>query len=1395
MSDVYNHYFEIDSNYFPCLDDSAIAAGAKWENTYPHETFIALLTAMEKALARQNDGKSLWIEGSYGTGKSQCAYALRQLLTVSPSEFDAYWNTFEALKRKPDLRTKLIGHREKGILVAHRYASGYIENAHDLFYAVQESIMAALRASNVSYKGEDSFKDSVVAWLEDDIHKMTFDRYLNDPKRPWQGEFSQSSADEVIRTLKKNDKASDKVNDLISKIIKLGKEEGITTFSLNADRLIAWIKDIIEKNHIQIVLVWDEFSDYFKNNLNSLTEFQKIAALVQSSPFYFIIVTHNIKQFLTEHDNNALKKLLDRFVIHTIELPEHIALKLIGHAFCVKDSAKSTWDEITGDLDQRTPKSRAKVMKASDIDNPNDIRKVFPIHPMTTIFLKFIAEHFQSNQRSMFDFIKSQNSHEVKAFQWFIENHSPFENNPFLTTDMLWDFFYEHGKNKLSTEILSILRTYDQHASNLRSDEQRVFKAILIMQAVSQQIAGNREGAQRITIANPTQENLGLVFEGTDLQNTFNGIANKLKNDGILIATGGGKTPLLYSVAVLAGDQAQIEKYKKEFKDKLKTSQLITNADLANVLNISAALKLRFAPEEGGRLPSASVDDFSKQIYNLRDKQRENWRCKAILLFAKDESEACRFQTKIRETVQNPDYKDIVFIDATATPIAPYDLEEYIEAMALCNYQQTARSTASNDFKNKAEHILSDWKQNILRGRFVIYYTSPNSENHCSENKTGIQEVKTTLECIVKQYYPYALEFNGFSETQIGYKSPQTTTAAKGAITHNPSGACANIKDKAPIKEVWDVHEYWTQPGLDRNVISIIKKDIDALIQKRFKKDGNISIRDIYESLKDNYAFPPCPLSSFIMGFILKEYSASPYQYADSRGSSEPMSPDKLAEMIGNIINKPQCNDTYIVKMCPEDMAYCQLTQKAWKIKESSATSADMASRQVETKMREFKLPIWCLKTLDTQNLYPIVEQYIQLVQSEGSEKRKLERAIGKEAMNDSLLPNKLESFITKENIQTAMLAFLETFDDGRILSLARQIDAQDTIIQDIKRLFDVKYACIWNIETGCEQIQSLAIEYKIVIETNELLNTCVHSLNDAITKWREKLKFLGISYESLGEYCPDLKEVIDILYKVYKNTIPGEQYKKLLDLFETKHTKLKSLLDDDLAYFKEIYSNYLNGLSDEDIRSVKSRIATAMFDTTARVSSEKVKETADEMRKNMVRTQLSKQWQERTRSDSPKAWSNAHHLPILYMVSADEYGEAKAAFDILDHLQYRSEGEIKKTFEFIQNATFFETLNDQTKQDEAFKKHILGTYAPLFRDLDIVRKTLTDLAAPCDWEANQEIRNRVQALATDKYQSGGCEVLLHKIDEMSAEEAKNYFRKLISNNVTIGMEILTHGA
>lgn len=49
-SKKYCEYFDVNESYFPCIDESAINAGAPWETTYPHETFIDLLNSAEKML-------------------------------------------------------------------------------------------------------------------------------------------------------------------------------------------------------------------------------------------------------------------------------------------------------------------------------------------------------------------------------------------------------------------------------------------------------------------------------------------------------------------------------------------------------------------------------------------------------------------------------------------------------------------------------------------------------------------------------------------------------------------------------------------------------------------------------------------------------------------------------------------------------------------------------------------------------------------------------------------------------------------------------------------------------------------------------------------------------------------------------------------------------------------------------------------------------------------------------------------------------------------------------------------------------------------------------------------------------------------------------------------------
>lgn len=105
----------------------------------------------------------------------------------------------------------------------------------------------------------------------------------------------------------------------------------------------------------------------------------------------------------------------------------------------------------------------------------------------------------------------------LHAFQWFIENHSP-EDNEILTIDYLWDFFYEkggdensdtQGKSNLDIAIATILDTYPSNAAKLNREEQRVLKTVLMMQAISKKMNNGVE------LLRPTVRTLDLLLKAT----------------------------------------------------------------------------------------------------------------------------------------------------------------------------------------------------------------------------------------------------------------------------------------------------------------------------------------------------------------------------------------------------------------------------------------------------------------------------------------------------------------------------------------------------------------------------------------------------------------------------------------------------------------------------------------------------------------------------------------------------------------------------------------------------------------------------------------------------------------------------------------------------------------
>jgi hypothetical protein len=1379
----YREYFDIDERYFPCIDDAAINAGAPWENTYPHSAFINMLAEMERALARQNSGKTLWIEGAYGTGKSQCAWALRRILEVPEEELYAYWDRYEPLKEKIDLREKLAGHKKKGIVVAHRYASGSIMSARDLFFAIQESVKAALIRQNTPYLGENTLKESIIVWLEDPDHKLMFNSLLQNPNKEWRALFAQSTADEVLSVLRK----SGEVKSLVDNIFRLADKEGITALTIDSDRLIAWLTDIIDQNKTRIVFIWDEFSDYFKNNRESLSEFQKVAALVQNKPFYFIVVTHEPQQiYVADNDRGNHAKVSDRFISVQIALPDNIAFNLIGHAFTVKPVAKETWNVLADDLNDRVKDSRAKVMAVAKIEKHQVMKDIMPLHPMAALLLKNIASAFKSNQRSMFDFIKSANTDDVKAFQWFIENTGPFDDHPLLTVDMLWNFFYEKGKDNLTSDIRLILDTFPQQ-QNLREDEKMVLKAILIMQAIDQRLGG------AIDLFKPTGQNLSYVFEGiSDLEGASRAenIAKGMKDNGILVTTPVNGGRYAYTAAVLAGDHTKIDNHKKTVRQNSTTAKLVAEGGLSTVLSLSPALRLRFESDPGtGKITPVTAADFTRTINFLRDKDT-GWNFHAVIAFARDEAEAATFRKTLRTAVADKQYENIVFIDALSTPLGQEAFEQYVDFSAMAMYYQGSNNTSSRESEDKARHVLDqDWKNRIYNGQFVIY-TYANQEGDKFGNGQGVASV---LQTIVTNKFRYMADISFATPTEQHHKLTNAKASARCGIIQQTGGVVVGIEKNVLPTTVWRIEKYWTNPATAFLPISKIKIETDRLIENAFARDGQISIGEIYDFLETTFGFAPCNLSSFIAGFLLKEYSGDPFRYSDSTGGHEPMTPDKLAEMLGNYIGKSP-KPTYIVKMTAEEKTFYELIEKAWHIQPNTCASVSQAAGAITAKMRNLKLPVWCLEAVDSTGVYDIVCKFIEFVQKEGSEAHSKAIEIGRIALAKLSLADNLSALLTNDNCRKGMCEYLRIFEDGKIIKLAEAIGATDNVLSDICNLFAVKYACLWDKQTGEDEIRKLLTEYGVVRCSNDILNTFAHSLNEAYKDWRERLKFIGVSCEALRAKYPALTKIFETLLKIYKqeDILPEQLKAHHAELIEHS-AEIRELLNNDRQVFAAVYEVYLEDLSADDIASVKTNVGTGLFDLPKTDCNVKVKTVADEFRKNQLKSQLFCLWRDKTGTRNPLEWSSHYMTPVLCCVPEAEYKKAKKAFETLNR-NGGSEAEIKAALEYLESTVLFDILADDEKRNAAFTRDIIGEYGALLTNINKVRNKLENLTVDVyDWRDNPDVKKKVKQFAEAEYNAGGSDKALQKIDRMDDAQLKQYLKRLVKDSVTVGIEILTN--
>lgn len=1383
----YDQYFDIDKSYHPEINPNSIKdEELKWQDTFPHESFVKLLRNLERVLSRETTQyqHGIMVDGTYGIGKSRLLWTIENLLKCSEEEFLSYFDEYPELEKEPDLRDRLLSHKKENILVITKYGDSG-SDIKEFIVKVYDSITKELDAHNMNFAGGNSLRGKISDWLSDEANSVYFENLLKKPEYRGYGNLAGKSIDEIISQLNNTKEEAD---GMVSDILSIAKERGILAFNIEMDDLKDWITEIIHINNLDAVLfIWDEFSTFFETNKNQLNTFQKLVELSESEPFYLMVAVHSADAL--KNQGGSMSSVYDRFIHCTVEMPDNVAFSMIRHAIKKNPINKDEYKELTEEINSYVYDARTKV--ADQIGIKEDIlRDILPIHPIAALILKYIATEFASNQRSMFNFIKNDDSDNLKAFQWYIKNFSP-ENNDILTADYLWNFFYEsgtdentdgRGRSLLRESVVAILDSYSLNESKLNSTkEKRVLKVVLMMQALS--IHGP-------ALLHPTDANITLAFNGDDnftSGEVMNIVRNRLVKNHILFFDDVNKE---YAVYAMTGDHAQIQKIRDKYLTETKTAQLIGNSEdfINSIFNFKPHIKKRFT------FHAATVDDFKITCNKAVNKATDSYQIQVIVCIARNEDE----QSKIQEMIKSRCIEDrnLVFIDASSNLMGLERFNNWVSLTADYEYWRNKQPSIASNKQNEANNKIIEWKNLISGGKFTIL-SSNDFEEPCS-NSSNVADI---LLRYVLKIYPLTFDNAKISDTcfnaAIKYATTAGLTQGEG-ISGDKKGMGAFSTNMASLLgEVRNVEKYWeVYPD---NPFSRLKVKVDEFVLEKLTSESRVFVNDIANFLIEDYGFIPGALYTCIMSFLLKEYATDTYRYSigDNGDMGGIMNPIKFIELMctSSMSTEKTKKRNYIEIMTQNQKAFVDFVVDVFEI--SNESSVEIAASKLRKKIEDLKYPIWCFECIDENNLNFFIDKIAKICHnSDGNNVPTLAEEFGKKLLEIPTATNHLKKLLTTEKGASALMEYLENFEKGEIITISKKIGINNLINDVQNQISRGSAAWLWDEKDGQEQLKILLCNYRIIDISNQITGKTTKTFFDCIRDFREYICQIKMPSSIIIKYNKSLRVLMNYFVNITKNLeLTYEKREKFYNELIDNLSLVSSIKDITKDILNKEFLEYVEGFNNDEIKSLIASLPNDSFISDTSTYETNLKNISENMRKKQKYFQLKSMWQELTNSESPYKWSENNQTPIIILVPDNEQNRARELFNILNNGNSgnNTHFKVESALEFLSSTPEFITkINDLALIDATFRTKLLKKYDAILHDISEVRKRLIKTGiSPFDWYDNHQISNEIEKFASSVYKTGGNKKVMEKIDNMNADKVKELLKNLVREDVDVGISII----
>lgn len=703
-----------------------------WQSFIPTKQFCKMLhdTLIAITSKEVSKRKSVWVRGTFGTGKSHASAVVKHLLCDEYNDVAAY------IEQIPDeaLKAQVRNLRQSGKKYFSITLKG-VEKAYDIPHftlALQRATKEAIQKVDPEFTVPSDFL-TATNWINN--HCEIFNDILNKDEELM---ATFSTVDQVLNRLDTCDSTT-----FLMVERAINKELG-TVFQ--HEGISDWLVEVEQQIEVRgigdgLIIFWDEFTsviDTLKSDRINLL--QNIAEKSQKNNVFLFLISHRIEQQSSDNKNKDITKMSDRYVDIPYSMDEVSTYLIMRHSYSIPNAeANAEYAKILSNFE---PKVSATLDFVSDknAEHRKSISRLLPMHPYTAFLCSSISNFIGSSNRSVIKFMHDTQS----GFEAFLDKEENYNTNTLLTADALWDFFYSSFEEDVaSSTFTNLYKSFKDKVAAQGNDYLRVFKTILLLNALLPKFSSDPEKLA------PEDKVIEYIFAGDYAAGKVIDILNWLDEKKVVVRDPFGRFKVIGS----SYNQTEMNAKRQQVCSDYKTADKVLEYDLSSKEEITDLFKIGDSVRRETTVQFFSCEEPEALVRSKLNKftsGKPNYLHVAIFLSIK-EADRESFHTILKNF--SNEFENLVLV-LPEESLSENNYSRFTDSIA---HSMVAEShfnhTEKKEFENNAHQFVVKWISALKNNIYTAYFNGQGLNEGTVAQIPDLLNFKVSLKA-----YPHGFE-------------------------------------------------------------------------------------------------------------------------------------------------------------------------------------------------------------------------------------------------------------------------------------------------------------------------------------------------------------------------------------------------------------------------------------------------------------------------------------------------------------------------------------------------------------------------------------------------------------------------------------------------------------